>query len=381
MESKRYEALDGWRGLAALAITFYHAPIDNPLRDMAGWKNWELFVDFFFVLSGFVIMHAWGQRLVDAGSARDFMSRRFWRIWPLHFSILFAFFGIEMLKAILQAFVALPLEEAPFTASKSWMALLSNITMTQSLNLHGTTTWNGPAWSISVEFWTYLVFAAAILTFRRHLDKALLPIAFGAMLVVAWNSPIYLFATHDFGLFRAIYGFFIGAATYRLVRSERFVVEGGTAIEVAVVMALSSYLLATGVNLSSLFAPLVFAGVIVVFSQGRGLLTRALESRPIQALGLWSYSIYLVHALLYYGLRLVLIVVEKVTKVPLTVSGSGSGRVFSFGGTAIDLVVIAALLLVTIVISAKTYRFIERPFMISRARAEATTASGQTVPA
>ena len=379
MDSKRYEALDGWRGLAALAIAFYHAPIDNPLRGLEGWKNWELFVDFFFVLSGFVIMHAWGTRLVDASSAREFVAKRFWRIWPLHFSILFAFFGIELLKAVLMAFVSLPLEEGPFTASKSWAALLSNITMTQSLNLHGTTTWNGPAWSISVEFWTYLVFAAAALAFRRHLSRALLPIALLAMLVMAWKSPIYLFATHDFGLFRAIYGFFLGAATYRLIRSDRFIVDGGSAVEVAAVLALASYLLATGVNLSSLFAPWVFAGVIVVFSQGRGILTQVLESAPVQALGRWSYSIYLVHALFYYGLRLVLIAAEKALKVPLTVSGSGNDRVFSLGGTAIDLAVIAGLLLITIVISAKTYRFIERPFMVSRSKPGETTRQEQTV--
>lgn len=381
MESKRYEALDGWRGLAALAIAFYHAPIANPLREYAGWKNWELFVDFFFVLSGFVIMHAWGQRLTDASAARDFVQRRFWRIWPLHFTILFAFFGIEMLKSVLLAFVALPLEEGPFAGSRSWFALLTNITMTQSLNTHGTTTWNGPAWSISVEFWTYLVFAGVMLAARRHLDKVLLPIALLAMLAVWMLSPIYLFATHDFGLFRAIFGFFLGAATYRLVRSERFVVEGGTGVEIAVVIALASYLVATGLNASSLFAPFVFAGVIVVFSSGHGVLTKLLESRPVQALGLWSYSIYLVHALLYYVLRLVLIAVEKVLKLPLTQSGSGNDRVFTFGGTMADLAVIALLLLVTIVISAQTYRFIERPYMVSRPKAAARAPQGEAVAA
>ncbi len=381
METKRYGALDGWRGLAALAIAFYHAPIANPLREFAGWKNWELFVDFFFVLSGFVIMHAWGQRLTDAAAMRDFMQRRFWRIWPLHFAILFAFFGIELLKSGLLAFVSLPLEDGPFSGSRSWFALLTNITMTQSLNTHGTTTWNGPAWSISVEFWTYLVFAVVVLAARRHLDKVLLPIALLAMLAVWTLSPIYLFATHDFGLFRAIFGFFLGAATYRLVRSDRFVVEGGTGVEIAVVIALASYLLATGVNVSSLFAPFVFAGVIVVFSSGRGLLSGVLESRPVQALGLWSYSIYLVHALLYYVLRLVLIAAEKALKLPLTLSGSGNDRVFTFGSTAANLTVIALLLLVTIMISAQTYRFIERPYMVLRTKTGAKAPQGEAVAA
>jgi len=52
-------ALDGWRGIAALAIAFYHVPIAHPLQALAGWKNMEFFVDFFFVLSGFAITHSW----------------------------------------------------------------------------------------------------------------------------------------------------------------------------------------------------------------------------------------------------------------------------------------------------------------------------------
>ena len=363
MQAKRFEALDGWRGIAALAIAFYHAPIAHSLRAAAGWKNMELFVDFFFVLSGFVIMHAWGKRLDGAAEAKVFVRKRFWRIWPLHFSILMAFLAIEVAKAAMGAVIALPSDEPPFAGSRSWAALLSNILMLQSLNLHGTTSWNGPAWSISVEFWTYLVFAGAMLAFRARIDRALLAIALLALGGIAWFSPIWLFATHDFGLLRAIYGFFLGAATYRLVQSGRVEIAGGTGAEVAVVLALVSYLLSTGVNMTSLMAPVIFSGVILFFSQGRGLLTCVLESRPIQALGLWSYSIYLVHALLFYGLRLVLVLVEKVTKLPLTAAGSGNERIFTLGNGAVDLLAIVALLAVTIAISAKTYRYIERPFM------------------
>lgn len=363
MQMKRFEALDGWRGIAALAIAFYHAPVMHGLRDAAGWKNMELFVDFFFVLSGFVIMHAWGKRLDGTDAARTFVSKRFWRIWPLHFTILLAFFAVEVLKSGLGAVIALPSDEPSFAGSRSWLSLLTNITMMQSLNLHGTTTWNGPAWSISVEFWTYLVFAATMLAFRANINRALMGMALVGLVGVATLSPIWLFATHDFGLLRAIYGFFLGAATYRLVQSGRLELEGGTGVEIAVVLALISYLTATGVNITSLLAPVIFAAVILFFSQGRGLLTRALESRPIQALGTWSYSIYLVHALLFYGLRLVLVLVEKVTKLPLTAGGVGNERVFTFGSTAFDLLAIVALMAVTIAISAKTYRFIEKPFM------------------
>jgi peptidoglycan/LPS O-acetylase OafA/YrhL len=364
MVGKRFEALDGWRGFAALAVAVYHVPIEHPLRHLAGWKNMELFVDFFFVLSGFVIMHAWGARLDGMEAARRFAQKRFWRIWPLHFTILLAFLAIELMKLGAGNLVALPTQEAPFTNSRSWEALISNILMLQALNTHGSTTWNAPAWSISVEFWSYLLFALVLLAFRgKNLGRALLAVAALGLAGVAYFSPIYLFATHDFGLFRAVYGFFLGAATYRLMSSDRVVIEGGTGVEIAVVLALASYLMSTGVNLTSLVAPLIFAGIIMIFCEGRGALTRVLESRPVQALGLWSYSIYLVHALLFYTLRLALVGAEKVTGLNLTAGGAGNERYFSTGSLAGDLGVIAGLLALTVAISALTYRHIERRFM------------------
>jgi peptidoglycan/LPS O-acetylase OafA/YrhL len=373
MRTNRFEALDGWRGIAALAIAFYHAPFAHPLRELAGWKNFELFVDFFFVLSGFVICHAWGSRLTGLPAAKDFALRRFWRIWPLHIAVLLAFVAIEAMKALAGFVIALPIEDAPFTGSRSWSALMSNIVLLQSLGLHGTTTWNGPAWSISVEFWTYLLFAAAMLAFRARSTAAFVAIAALGAAMIATLSPIWLFATHDFGLARAVYGFFLGAATYRLFVSGRFEAGGGTGTEIASIVFMIAFLASTGLNWTSLMAPLVFAGIILIFAQGRGMLTRALESAPIQALGRWSYSIYLVHALLYYAIRLAFVLVEKVVKIPLTAAGSGNERIFTVGSGLGDGMAILVLLALTIWLTAKSYRLIEAPFMARAATPAKTT--------
>lgn len=366
MTANRYDTLDGWRGLAALAITFYHLPVAHPFRDLAGWKNLEFFVDFFFVLSGFVICHAWGKRLVTARDGWSFMQRRFWRVWPLHIIILGAFFLLEAAKWVaLQKASGLGADPA-FTGPTSLPALLSNILMLQSLNLHGTTTWNGPAWSISVEFWTYLVFAAVMLFAKGRLAVMAL-IALGGAAVVALFSPIWLFATHDFGLPRALYGFFAGAITYRLMSHWRVgaLATPGLALEIGVLAIAGLWMGMTGKNASSMLAPLVFAAIVMVFSHGTGAVSRFLRSKPVQALGLWSYSIYLVHTLIFFGLRFALVTLEKVTGWKLTLSGDGSSRVFTFGSDLANAGVILALLGLTVAISAFTYRFIEKPFMVS----------------
>ena len=53
-----------------------------------------------------------------------------------------------------------------FTGGRMPFAILTNLLLIQSLGIHDSDTWNGPAWSISTEFYTYLVFAAACLLAR-----------------------------------------------------------------------------------------------------------------------------------------------------------------------------------------------------------------------
>ena len=59
----RFVALDSWRGLAALGIAVRHINGSGPLTSGALHDNLSMAVDFFFVLSGFVIAAAYGERL------------------------------------------------------------------------------------------------------------------------------------------------------------------------------------------------------------------------------------------------------------------------------------------------------------------------------
>ncbi len=78
LAGRRYETLDGLRGVAAVGVMLYH---------IGGWtgRPWlvshgYLAVDFFFCLSGFVLAHAYGRREIGWWG---FMGQRLIRLWPL----------------------------------------------------------------------------------------------------------------------------------------------------------------------------------------------------------------------------------------------------------------------------------------------------------
>ena len=58
-----FGVLDSWRGVAALLVALFHLNILSSIYSLHFIRNSYLFVDFFFVLSGFVISHSYGHRL------------------------------------------------------------------------------------------------------------------------------------------------------------------------------------------------------------------------------------------------------------------------------------------------------------------------------
>lgn len=75
-QTDRFIALDGLRGIAAIAVMLFHA-------SRAAMPGGYLAVDFFFCLSGFVIALAFGERIAQGLSFRDFAKARFARLYPM----------------------------------------------------------------------------------------------------------------------------------------------------------------------------------------------------------------------------------------------------------------------------------------------------------
>lgn len=137
--------------------------------DVAFFHNAWMFVDLFFVLSGIVISFSYTQFDFGTFSFRDFVVRRLARIYPLHIVTLFATLGFRLLKIAVVAFGVMHLVPAE-TPVNNLYSFVANVFLLHALGVLDYLSWNGPSWSISAEFYTYLIFGA-VLVFAQRRDQ------------------------------------------------------------------------------------------------------------------------------------------------------------------------------------------------------------------
>jgi peptidoglycan/LPS O-acetylase OafA/YrhL len=293
----RFSALDGWRGVCAILVALLHFEAYSHLYRLSFFRNSALFVDFFFVLSGFVVTHAYAARLIDFSGLRDFVMRRVGRLWPLQVTTLLFCLGLEAIRS-LAALLGYPAESPPFSAPAAhFWPIVRSLALVQSLGFDSTETFNLPSWSISVEMYTYLIFALFCLAGWRKSPVAAGVVALAGAVALLIVSDRYLLADHfRYGIFRAVYGFFVGCLIYRIKSRRPAGVPWLGWAEVPLVALVVLFVIAAKSGPITMFAPLLFGAVVYVFAAEAGYLSRILKSRPFQGLGRWSYSIYMVHS-------------------------------------------------------------------------------------
>ncbi|RYG07826.1 MAG: acyltransferase, partial [Caulobacteraceae bacterium] len=272
---QRFDVLDALRGLCALLVVFFHLPVSSHLHPLALFRHGYLFVDFFFVLSGFVIAHAYGGRLGSVKDLGPFLIKRLGRVWPLHAVMLAAFVGLELCRLWFHFDAA-----TPFARDRSVEALVTNLLLIQSFNIHPYLTWNGPAWSISVEMGAYVVFAAImVLAPRRFTAISLLLIVAGALIVLT-QSTRFMNTTYNFGFPRAVYGFFLGCLVHRiwLMKPPTFAPVVAGWLQLICLVVVGAYV-SYAQGPWTVAAPLFFAVSIWIFAEERGLVSRILSVR------------------------------------------------------------------------------------------------------
>lgn len=152
-----------WRLLAALLVCAYHfshyAP--NAAEVVAWWEHMGPLLDMFFILSGFLIFDRYRERVTDRFSYVRFLVRRLCRLYPLHLVTT----GFFVLVGIAVHLGLVPSHGG--TARYDFGALLSNLLLIQAWGVEDSLTFNYVSWSLSAEWFAYVLFPVTLFAFVR----------------------------------------------------------------------------------------------------------------------------------------------------------------------------------------------------------------------
>ncbi|APH71843.1 acyltransferase family protein [Aquibium oceanicum] len=371
----RFDVLDSWRGIAAVMVVLFHVQIVGNIHDLPIVRAGETFVDFFFVLSGFVIAHAYAGRVNSGQQFVGFVVQRLGRVYPLHAVMLLLYLLFETAKAVVPSLGSAA--DPAFSGSNEMSAIVSNLLLVQAWGFEDGLTWNTPSWSISGELLAYLLFGAAALSFGRKLWMAAAVGAIASFAVLLLAAPKGMESTFDFGAVRALYGFCLGVLLHRAIiagvmrtREElrrepsQAARLAWTIAELAAIGCIVAYVGASHQNAAAFAAPLVFAFAINVFAHEGGHVSRLLRWRPFLTVGMLSYSIYMIHMFVLLRCLNVGRLADKVlgTEILRPMDGNAAhGLVIDFGNRFAGDLAIVGVLGVIVAISYVTYRVIERP--------------------
>ena len=268
--ARNFETLDALRGVAALGVLFFH----EPTLGSAWFPGGYLAVDLFFMLSGFVISHAYTARMAAGLAVRDFLQARAIRLWPM--LAIGAALGIALHGGHAASLFLLPDWRSPGNLFPS----------------------NPPLWSLMFEVLAYLAFA---LGGWRLGSKALAAIAIASLAVLAALAANSAIPPSDFGahwstlwggLARIGFGFAGGMLLQRLWRRHAYPGRKTAMgwLPLAVLIAVMA-LVPPDASWSALAAiAVVFPAVIWL-----GLRWEVPQSALARFLGAISYPLYCVH--------------------------------------------------------------------------------------
>lgn len=314
-----YDILDGLRGIAAILVLWYHVfegyafAAGAPIIEMP--NHAYLAVDFFFILSGFVIAYAYDDRIGKSMPLGNFFKRRLIRLHPM--VVLGAVFGV--ITFLMQGSVQW--DGTHIMTSAVMIALLCAMFFIPAVpgcyyEIRGNGEMfplNGPAWSLFFEYIGNILYALFIHRFSNRtltIWTALMGIELGFFtltdfsgygnLGVGWTLDATNFIG---GLLRMLFPFSLGMLVFRHFKPAK--IRGAFWICSLILFVLFHVPFIPGL------APICYNGLfemicitlafpLLVWLGASGSTTDRFSSGVCKFLGDISFPVYIIHYPLYY---------------------------------------------------------------------------------
>lgn len=292
---KHFDYLDGIRGLLAFSVASSHIvgalTAYGPGRPLVGAY---LAVDYFFILSGFVLSNYFSRKNVPWV---EFAWIRFFRLWPLLAVTTLITFGVYFNNAIHGLY-------HPTHEPLSLKTVLLNISFLSATGIVHTEMLNNPAWSISIEFWL----SAFVLIWIYRLPILITFTLGSAFYIIAMSSGSGLmveskeFAFTNFGMLRGLAGMSIGVFLFQFRNTSSRFFEKLPEQVVNYVLIFFSVAICLFINMAEGGYSDIIAIIIILpffstpYFQNKNVpVVSFFSMKPFVYLGKISFSLYLIH--------------------------------------------------------------------------------------
>ena len=334
----KLEQLTFTRFLAAISIVIFHYgldvfPFNLGLANIL-LKQANVVVSYFFILSGFVMIIAYGNN--DKIEFGAFMKRRLARIYPAYF------------LAIIVFLIYFLVQFKPFDIK----GLILNLTFLQSWIPGYALSFNAPGWSLSVEMFFYMLFPLLFNYFykRYSVNKLLIPIlllfvvsqlllhilrysTFYKGFPSASNDLIFFFPLMHLSEF--LVGNIAGLFFLKGIKKRNYDFYIVALISLIIILLASH----TSINYHNGMLAFVFVPLILLISSNNGTSTKILTSKSLIFLGEISYGVY-------------------IFQKPVSIWICGILKYYNINNPALNFYLTVTVL---IILSAISYKFIETP--------------------
>jgi peptidoglycan/LPS O-acetylase OafA/YrhL len=283
-----------------------------PAIDLLVGKGY-LWVEFFFALSGFVLIHVYGGRARAMFRPRGyftFLQTRLARLYPLHLAtLLLLLLLVWLTRAIAPLTGHDSIFDQPYHPIVSLQTFVANLFLVQTWHLFPYLSWNAPAWFVSVELLLCILFPLYAALARGGRRRGLLLAAAGmaglsALAATSGNHGLDI--TFHNGIFRGMAAFAVGvgmAVIYRNLRRPDIHVLNVMQVGLLVGLWFAIYFAGPRHSGNDVLVAGLEMALVLALAFDRGVVARLFQSEAMVRLGEWSYAIYLVQFPLIQGLR------------------------------------------------------------------------------
>jgi peptidoglycan/LPS O-acetylase OafA/YrhL len=366
LKVNRFVVLDSFRGLCAMSVALFHLHVPYSVTELNFFRNSHLFVEFFFVLSGFVLFHTYRTTLANYHDFNPFIIKRIFRLYPLHFFMLAIFIFFECGKWLAEM-KGLNFNGNAFSGRNALKEIVPNLLLLQSwLNSADPLSFNGPSWSISAELYIYMLFAA-ILILNRKLSLYVFAIISGfAFFSLAMGLDVL-----NNNILRVFSCFFAGILAYSIyqrILNVSFSKQIMTILE-GLSLFTSFMILNWNIKYQGVIASIWFCFVIIIFSMEGGFFSSFLKHPFFVRLGKLSYSIYMIHFAMIFLVISFAIVFSKLSHFDFApmLNEPQTGELIRYITTHSVLgnnALVLAILVMIITLAHFSWKYIEKPGMV-----------------